>query len=415
VDMSNVTINVGSGGTGISGTFNGFAFQQMTLVGDGIYSYTVSLLEGSSIEYKFRNGTQVYENPPLPCGSGGFGNRVIIVPDVDTVLDVVCFSSCTPCNPLGEFYNLTFIVDASEIDILNPEGIYIAGTFNAFNPAPMANAGSGLYTFTASVEEGSTVLWKYLNGSSFDDVEIVPEACGQDDGFEGFNRIFTMPSQPTVLNAVCFSSCEPCESQPNPFTLVFQVDASNLPTVHPNGIHIAGTFNGFTPVPMVNAGAGIFTFTTSAQVFDIVLWKYINGPSFDDVEVVPQECGTPDGFGGFNRTFEMPDQNVVLDVVCFSSCAACLPDGVNNISGRHTALFAYPNPVTGAFNLLAPESGMLQLRIIDLTGKTVHNEMLAARAGEAIQDITAPKVSGIYLVELRTAEGNRYQAKLIVQ
>ncbi len=414
VDMSNVTINVSSGGTGISGTFNGFAFEQMTLVGNGIYSYTMSLQAGISVEYKFRNGSAEFETPPMPCGSGGFSNRVLIVPEESVTIPVVCYSSCEPCTPLGNFYALTFIVDAFDIVVPDPMGLYIAGTFNAFNPAPMVNAGGSLYTFTAIIEEGSTILWKYLNGQSFDNVEIVPEACGQDDGFEGFNRIFTMPSAITVLNVVCFASCEACAGQPAVYPLVFQVDASNLAAVNPEGLYIAGNFNNWSPVPMQSAGSGVYTFQAIVENGTEVLWKYLNGSSFDGAETVPSTCGTDDGFGGFNRALTMPEQLVVLDIVCFSSCAACTPDGLINQDKNRTPLLIFPNPAKANISMEIPATGMAHIHIFDLSGKMLNSETRFVRSGEVVANVNIPSISGMYIIEM-AVDGISYRSKLLVE
>ncbi len=210
VDMSQQTIDFDNGGVSISGTFNSFDKTPMDDQGNGVYAVTIALEENSSAQYKFRNGDE-FENPQGPCASGDFGNRVVNVGSSNEVLPVVCYASCDACTEPGEFYDLTFQVDASQIDI-DSLGLFIAGTFNGFTPTAMNDEGDDVYSFTASVEEGSTVLWKYLNGDSFDNVETVPEECGQDDGFGGFNRVLTGPSENTVLDVVCFGSCTECST-----------------------------------------------------------------------------------------------------------------------------------------------------------------------------------------------------------
>jgi hypothetical protein len=416
VDMSNETVAVGSGGTAISGTFNGWTFQQMTNEGNGIWSYSLEVNSGSSVQYKFRNGSTVWENPPVECsvGSPPFNNRNLIVPAEDVVLTAVCFGSCETCQNPGTSYDLTFIVDVSELATIDPAGIHIAGSFNSFSPVPMVNAGGSLYTFTANIPEGSTVLWKYLNGSTFDNVEIVPEACGEDDGFEGFNRIYVMPSAITVLNVVCFSSCDACESQPEVYPLIFQVDASNLATVNPEGLHIAGNFNDWSPVPMQSAGNGLYTYQAIVEAGTQVSWKYINGSSFDGAETVPSTCGIDDGFGGFNRVFDMPDQITVLDAVCFSSCAACIPDGLLDQEKVAAKLLLFPNPASGSISIEAPATGMANIHIFDLSGKLLKSENLFVRAGEILANLNIPAISGMYIIEMMI-DGKAYRNKLLVE
>jgi hypothetical protein len=98
VDMANQTIDVANGGVSISGNFNEYTKEQMTQVGNGIYSITKSLVEGRPIEYKFRNGN-AFENILGSCATGNLGNRSLIVPAENSSLNTVCYSSCDPCTP----------------------------------------------------------------------------------------------------------------------------------------------------------------------------------------------------------------------------------------------------------------------------------------------------------------------------
>ncbi len=206
VDMSQQTIDLNNGGVSISGSFNGFAKLPMVSQGNGIYAVTIPLATGNSVQYKFRNG-DAFENPLGPCASGDFGNRVLLVPSSNTTLAAECYSACGACVPIGANYNVTFQVNAAGLTVPT-EGLHIAGTFNGFTPTAMINAGGNIYSFTASIPQGSTILWKYLNGNSFDFAESVPEVCGSPDGFGGFNRTATGPSQNTTFPLVCFGSCD---------------------------------------------------------------------------------------------------------------------------------------------------------------------------------------------------------------
>lgn len=212
VDMSQENIDLVNGGVSISGNFNDFEKLEMDPIGNGIYETTLTFAEGSALEFLYRNGDD-FETPIGQCSFGSGGNRNFVIPANDTTLDPVCYSFCSTCPNPNNINNLTFLVDASELPSINPEGIHIAGNFNGFNPEPMNDVGGGTYAFTILESEGEGVLWKYLNGNSFENEEEVPEACGIPDGFGGFNRAFAMPAQSIILDPVCFGSCEICEDQ----------------------------------------------------------------------------------------------------------------------------------------------------------------------------------------------------------
>jgi hypothetical protein len=222
VDVSQENINAATDTISLSGTFNGFEKLMMNPIGNGVYQTTLTLVEGEPIEYKFRVGDE-FESPVGLCAAGNFGNRVFTAPIDDEVLGVVCYSSCTACPDPSNVNDLTFRVNASELSSVDPNGLYIAGSFNDFTPEAMNNDGIGFYSFTTSEVDGASLLWKFLNGDNFAGEEDVPTACGLPDGFGGNNRILIMPGEDTILEAVCFSSCEVCEGSlicENPFPAV---------------------------------------------------------------------------------------------------------------------------------------------------------------------------------------------------
>tara|TARA_B100001123_G_scaffold445720_1_gene598058 strand:+ start:6334 stop:9891 length:3558 start_codon:yes stop_codon:yes gene_type:complete len=120
--LSSVTFNfdlrydtVSSSGVHLAGNFNGWSpeywFEMTDPDGDGIYTYTGTLNQGDTIQYKFINGNswndphdwQYNMNLDSLCMLNG--NRYYIIPDTNVVLDPVCMSSCDPC------LDLTYVPD----------------------------------------------------------------------------------------------------------------------------------------------------------------------------------------------------------------------------------------------------------------------------------------------------------------
>jgi hypothetical protein len=313
VDMSNETVS--PAGVFLQGSFQDplWSGVQMNNMGNNLYAVTVEMDAGTFHEYKFLNGT-MYETVPPACGFGGFSNRYLTVPDVDSTLDPVCFSSCDPCVSTTDI-NVTFRVDMSQ-QTVNPLGVNIAGGFQGWNPGgtAMTMVGNGIWEYTTVLQSGSYQEYKFINGNTWDDAEAnIPWYCSN-----GGNRFLTVPDADTILPAVCFASCLVCN--PPQVNITFQVDMS-LQSVSLNGVHLAGSFQGWNPggTPMTHIGNNVYEVTLALGVGEFHEYKFINGNTFDDAESVPGACA---GFGG-NREFFVPSVNTMLNLVCFGACEAC--------------------------------------------------------------------------------------------
>ncbi len=214
VDMSNEVID--PLGVFITGSFNDFdpAGVQMSPGLDNKYEASLILNPGIEIQYKFLNGPSFegQETVPMECGiEDGFGayNRSFTAAAIPETVPVVCFSACAAC-PSSETFMLTLNVDMND-EAISPDGVFIAGSFNDFNPSSheMNETSAGIYSLSIEVSANEIVSYKFLNGPSFDFVESVPSGCGQPDGFGGYNRAILVDSE---INAdlVCFSSCSSC-------------------------------------------------------------------------------------------------------------------------------------------------------------------------------------------------------------
>jgi hypothetical protein len=316
VDMAEQTVS--PSGVHIVGAFQGWntGTSEMILSHDAVYTYTVTLLSGFYYEYKFINGTTWEEAETVPAGCAQNTNRYITAPVDTTTLSPVCFGNCTICIP--PTVEVTFQVDMTN-EVVSPEGIHIVGDFQGWDPTAteMVLVGNNIYSYTATLGVGSYHEYKFVNGISFDVAEMVPGECN----FNG-NRYLTVPEASTTLDVVCFGGCSTC---PHYVMVTFLLDMSNE-TVSPDGVHLVGDFQGWDPTvsPLTDQGNGIFSINQVMAGGSYQTYKFINGNTFDGAEIVPAECGVDDGFGGFKRFIDVPMTNIVLDVVCFSQCGACI-------------------------------------------------------------------------------------------
>jgi len=390
VDMSIETVSVD--GVNLAGEFQNWdpASTPMTDSGNGMYSVTLDIEEGS-YAYKFINGNTFanQETVPSECGmDDGFGglNRSLTAAGEQVILPTVCFSSCVSCLPVEPVpVSVTFQVDMSQ-ETVSPEGVHIAGDFQGWDTAasPMTDEGNGIWSFTTILVSGTAVQYKFLNGNTSESYETLPNECAQDN-----NRYFTVGIEDTTLPVVCFSACAACSEQPEMVMVLFQVDMSNT-TVSAQGVHLAGNFQGWNPngTAMTDIGGGLFEILYPVTANTTALFRFINGSEWAQSELVPVECGIDDGFGAFNRSLEVLNENTAYSPVCFSSCEACVPSvpvlvtfrvNMNNETVSGDGVF-----VTGDFNEWSPtatamsefEPGVFQAVGVVNSGQTISYKFL---------------------------------------
>jgi hypothetical protein len=344
VNMSAETVG---GSVFINGNFppaNWSTPQLMTNEGGGIYSYTANLGAGNSFEYKFINGSSYEGNLSSPCGNGS--NRTITVPSANTTLPISCFSYCGNCTT----NSVTFRVDMSQ-QTVDPSGVFIAGSFNGFSNSAMTSAGGGLYTYTLNLQQGTSVSYKFKNGTSGWEGSI-GAPCG-----DGSNRTLNVSNSSSQLVPItCFNSCGACPEFQN---ITFAVNMANV-IVSPNGVHLAGGFGSYgyanwspNGIQMTDPdGNGIYTAVLSLPTGQTFEYKFINGNDWPGAESVPAECNT---FS--NRVYTIPSINAIAGgaAVCFGACSACVTAVGNDSPYSATnVLFSvnnsYPNcyPISGS-------------------------------------------------------------------
>jgi hypothetical protein len=345
VDMNNESVS--PNGVHLAGSFGADGYAQWepgTIAmtdgdADGIYEVTLTL-NGSYYEYKFINGNDWgnSEDVPPTCQVEVVGNdnRFLNVDGNASVL--TCFASCAAC---GDF-TVRFRVDMSQEDAVNPIGVHVAGNFQGWNPGgTMLNqVGASsvyevIYSFAA---EGPTydLVYKYINGNDWIyPNENIPAECGDGTG----NRVFTLTSLNTVMDAVCYNSCTTCVA---PTSVTFNVDMSNE-TVSPNGVHIAGDFQGWNP------GADALTDVDADNIYSITLliqpgtyqYKFINGNNWDGEnnfnESPPSECNVNN-----NRQIIVEGEEMSI-TYCYNQCSETCTQ--------------YPDPAEITFRVNLEEAG----------------------------------------------------------
>ncbi|MFY7706460.1 MAG: T9SS type A sorting domain-containing protein [Flavobacteriales bacterium] len=374
VNMSDLPAS--DNGVHIAGNFQGWSpsTTALTDVGNGIYEYTAEVAANSELLFKFINGNDWpfqetgFGDCGVPDGFGGF-NRVLNVEEEDLVFGPVCFGECADCQ-VSIPVMVIFQVDMSNEEVA-AEGVFVAGSFNNWDATAtqLAANGDGSYSAVVFVNANSEISYKFINGTTW---EIVPMECGMSDGFGGYNRNLSVANETVITEMVCFNSCSNCVMIPT-VSLTFRVDMSNE-NVSSLGVHVAGSFNNFSPTstPLIAEGNGIYSATVEVPENLSITYKYINGNDWPGAELVPFECGVNDGFGGYNRSIVTNNSDITLPLVCFSSCEACVLNIADSQSSIGLSIF--PNPANEYITISGLQSNS-NVAIFDVTGKMVlHNK-----------------------------------------
>lgn len=396
VDMINQDVSVN--GVHLAGTFNNWNYNstEMILTGGGAeYQVTLQLVEGEYYEYKFVNGNNASGGEIVPGGCSNNGNRYFTLPDSDLILDPFCFGECVECGSVPEFFDITFSVDMTN-EIVSPEGMHIAGSFQGWQAGttPMINLGDNLYTCTTTLLEGTSIEYLYVNGSTPAGYETVPEQCSMNG-----NRYFNSISANTLLPEVCYSSCDTC--QVPEVSVTFNIDMSEEGVViSPDGVHLAGSFQGWDPAatPMTGDNFSRFTVILPLPVGSVQQFRYVNGNTSAGYELVPSECSD-----GENRFFTVPAADTTMSLVCFSSCDPC-PVGVNNEAITGNEMIIFPNPSTGDSRLRIHSNDVkaVYVLICNVQGSVVFRKemILLPQGSHEVWLGTGVLNPGIYLVSL---------------
>jgi alpha-amylase len=242
-DMTGLTVNTtGMHVTGDFQTAAGFAGGDWNSASTSltqedttnIYSIVVDIPAFTKYEYKFVNGDLFYEVEFVPepsrVGYNFNDNRWIYIDSLandTTNIGAILFGQNAPAG----LTLVRFFVDmANETPSAN--GIHVAGNFQGFDPATTIlysfginnTNGPFIYEIISYVTQG-TYEYKFYNGNSTGTEEIIPGICSVNS-----NREVTVSSD-TLLNLVCFGSCNACLTGINETAAAFTISISPNPSM----------------------------------------------------------------------------------------------------------------------------------------------------------------------------------------
>jgi hypothetical protein len=248
VDMNKVT--QGFTTPEVNGTWNNWCGNCNAMSdpdGDNVWEVTLPLEQGTTVEFKYSADSwtiQEMNDPTASCTNGNatYTNRVLTIPAADTVLPVVCWSSCDACSiEVTLNVNMAWEVANNAID---SNGVHVAGSFQGWSPSTTEMTdpdGDGIYSVTVEMPLNQDLFYKFINGNDWAMAEASGDlaACGVSDGFGGYNRASSVGNADTIFDPVCFTKCYDCAVSidealgtislfPNPTTGAFTMERTEL-------------------------------------------------------------------------------------------------------------------------------------------------------------------------------------------
>jgi hypothetical protein len=300
----------------VIGTFNGWDAAQNPLSDideDGIWSATL-LLPNGIYEYLFSipslNTTESMNSfDPCVVENGGSYNRQFSVGGDSFSLPFYCWNSCSPCASVEVVFSVNMIGET-----VAPEGVYLAGSFNGWLPTLMTDNGNGVWSLPWNLQNGNYYTYKFINGDNLDtESENIIGDCTS--GVFG-DRFLYAPFNTSVLPTICYNECSECPISVN---VRFRIDMANE-TVSAQGVHLAGSFQGWDPeTTEVNfIGYTIYEINLALNPYTFYEYKFINGNSWGQDENLSSACTA-----NFNRFFTTGFEDIDLPLVCFGQCTMC--------------------------------------------------------------------------------------------
>lgn len=207
---------------------------------------------------------------------------------------------------------------------VDANGVHVAGNFQGWNPGstPLTLESGNIYSTFIDAPANQVMQFKFINGNAWDKSEGVPslnQVGNQTNGGQNDNRWFYVDSianDTSVIPAILFGESAPAGK----FAVRFAVDMQ-LTTVNANGVHIAGSLQGWNPA--TTTMANLFS---NNKVYEWIAYldsgsyqfKFVNGNSWNDAESVPSACGV-----GNDKNREIIVSASSAFKVCFASCTPC--------------------------------------------------------------------------------------------
>jgi len=273
---------------------------------------------------------------------------------------------------------------------------------------------TNIYSTVVDIPAFANYEYLFVNGDQSYEVEPTPMESWVGYNFNTNRWIYvdSLANDTTDIGAIMFGL-----NAPLGMTLIrFKVDVHEATSISPNGIHVAGNFNGWnaTAIRMYSFGSGVYEIISFLPT-GTYEFKYYNGNTIGDEEIIPGACSV-----NSHREVVLGMDTIMHDYltsypVCYGECGACLTAGVGEINAS-SSISLYPNPANEKFTIRNPQFAIGFVEMFDICGRNVFAQSQKSyHIHQANIDISYLN-PGIYFVRVSDADKIRnVTSKLIIE
>lgn len=248
----------------------------------------------------------------------------------------------------AEAKKVKFSVDMTGITVLST-GVHVGGDFQtlAGYPGGDFNASTtqmfqeptdtNIYSVIVDIPAFAKYEYRFFNGDQSYETEFIPALSQIGYNFNDNRWIYvdSTANDTTFIGAIPFSGTAPAGKK----LLRVLVDLQNQSSVNNNGVHVSGLFNNYSLLDERMYSFVPYIYEKIVYIDSgAVEYKFYNGNIAANGETVPANCS----LNGY-RTIDVMNDTLV-NVVCFSSCDACVPSTVK-LNSKASNISIFPNPV----------------------------------------------------------------------
>jgi hypothetical protein len=301
---------------------------------------------------------------------------------------------------------------------VNTTGVHVSGDFQEAagfeggnwqsNTTVMDNEpGTEIYSVIVDIPAFAKYEYKFLNGDQWYEVEFVPleSRVGYEFNDNRWVYVDSLYIDTTNISPVLFSGNAP----DGRYLLRVKVDLQLDEMVSPQGMHVAGIFQGWDPSTNM-----LYNFTD--KIYEAIVYvgmglgyteyRFVNGNTIGEYETVPPDCSV-----NGNR-YVMFTSDTVMETVCFSACSAC---GAQGIFDNHQPDQAriYPNPCTGFTNIdFNDEEDVHTVTIFDIMGNTLR--VYDDCRSESLLISRDKLKNGVYFIKIESGNNRLSTLRLVI-